>query len=269
MDTAETTLNEELARLPKEIRYLALDQSVAMKPFTKEEIRWILNVRRTLAIMWSKEGVAQIRMFTSKIDKKAKVLTETEIFDIDVEKDGSKAFFGQFGRGEEIIKNRVVEDLTGRLDTQIMRDSEYEVLGTEYGVLGTDGEEEEFDVYADIIILDIRSIFLILRERFELVSPERAIETARKYTINILNTIVDDLGLCPNANFFAKKFTMQGTKMFVLMGYLMCNATLFDMDIIVESYNGRRRIDDEILTRVSNVCTDLYERIILVIKNMV
>jgi hypothetical protein len=58
-------------------------------------------------------------------------------------------------------------------------------------------------------------MFIVIRERFKIISPDTAIKLARKYTQNLLDIIVNDI---------------QDKRIFSLLMYLISNATILDLN---------------------------------------
>jgi len=48
----ETSWEDEFKRLPKELIHLTLDQAIGLKPFTKDEINWLIDQLNETAIFY-------------------------------------------------------------------------------------------------------------------------------------------------------------------------------------------------------------------------
>jgi hypothetical protein len=222
-------------------------QDAGTKPFIKEEIEWLLNIRKTLAIMFGYAGNCDIKILVSRFNRDSTYLIET--LSIGTYISDNKANISsedtKFDGREEIDKTSIRSDLIGRYDTQIIKSS---------NTIVSYDEEAEVDIYADVVILDLRSIFIILKRRFSLIMPTEAINLARKYTMIILNTIMDD---------------MNGVGLYALAMYLVTNAIMFDMDVNIDDYVGEYSTKNKTLNEFKDICLDLYNDISLVINNMV
>jgi hypothetical protein len=217
------------------------------KPFSREEIDWLLNIRKTLAIMFEYNGDCDIKILISKFNKNDDILIHTTSIKTYISNEGVNTYFTdiRFDGREEIDKKDIRSELIGRYDTQIIKTSD---------TIVSYDDEGGFELYANVIILDLRSIFVILKRRFNLVMPNEAINLARKYTTLIFNTIMDDI---------------EGRKLYSLMGYLVTNAIMFDMDIDINDYIGEFSTEEKALNEYKHACLNLYKDISLVINSMI
>ena len=124
-----------------------------------------------------------------------------------------------------------------------------------YGKGRSRGEKWTVPNYsATIVLTDLISVFIILKERFELVFPKGATELAQKWTLEVLNNIVDD---------------HQATKLPALLGYLYCNVVLFGKKISVKKYiTEPTMMDDDYLKYIENECTLLYVTLLEAISEL-
>jgi hypothetical protein len=256
MDFATEVSSSEFSMLPEDIRavpspeqhreYAIEDQveDVGTKSFNEEEINWLLNIRKTIAIMYEYNGISDIGTLVSKFN--SNYLTETTMMYTYVWNDGAKISLQniKFKDGNEEIKKKAIRNnLVGRYDTQIIRRSK--------NIISYRAKDHE--IFADVIIPDLRSIYILLKRRFNLITDE-SINLARKYTMIILNRIMDD---------------MQGTRIYALIAYLLTNAIMFDMDININDYVGNFSKEEKTLNEFKNSCIDLYNDISLVVNNMI
>ena len=227
--------------LTKQHRELTLEdriQDAGTKPFSESELKWFINVRRILAIMFESEKDSIIMYFHSILDKKWGVVTRTGRYRIEITNQ-AKLTLGLGSR--EFEKSKIIQFLTGRFDSQTVRDIKLNKF------------ERLPSLNFNVVILDLRSIFIILKHRFEIIVPHNSLVLARKYTQLALDNIVDDF---------------QGVKLFSLHQYLICNALMLDVDIDTGKYPGAYEIDDNILQEITNKCAEIYEILTFLISNM-
>jgi len=240
--------------LPKELRHLTLEQSLGTKPFTRKEIKYLLDVRRMIMIMVENIGNSRAYILVSKTDRTVGVLVESETFFVTVfeENDGNKIVIDNQGSGEEWGKVALTNALDGRLDTKIIEETFIPVVDNP----STDND------YANLILLDLRSIFLILKYRFEAVNQEKADILARKYTQYVLDTVMNDMsGTDPEGPI------MYG--LYSLLQYLMCNALILDVNVNFQEYYGEHRLNDsKVNDMIVNQCNELYDILSNIISGM-
>lgn len=233
-----------LTRQHQELTIADRVNDAGTKPFTKSEAKWIIDVRRMLSIMYEWNGTSKNQILISKTVRSYPILIESDVFDVIFEENNID--MDHYGSGDEYNKLTIADVLTGRLDSGIVKEAYFPEIYL------YDGDNNEF--VPNVILLDVRSIFLILRKRFEIIVPLENVELARKYTQVILDNIVDDF---------------QGHRIFSLLEYLMCNVLLFDVDINAKEYIRNYENDDISMQEVIAKCTKLYKILSSVVNGMI
>ena len=196
--------------------------------FIESEVEWLLDVRREILILTEYKNIA----YTDNIIP----FLSTGIGNM---KDAGGHYFsskdGKVGFRERLLirggrhEEDVVKWITGCIDTRctkspdVMRRIEH------------DDNPRLSDDETCMVLLDIRSIFLILKKRFSDIAPERMKDLTRSYTRKTLDRIMKH---CKVISFYA---------------YLLTNAEVLELEPCWALYNN---IDGQ----------DIYLALIYIIK---
>jgi hypothetical protein len=158
-----------------------------------------------MAIMYEKNGYSLSYILSPLLVKSNNIILNAQPLSFYPSAGDIKIMLQNLVENNGIDREDIIDELAGRFDTNIIKSTDISV--------GSDNTEE---IYADIVLTDLRSMFIVLRERFTIVVPHNAIKLARQYTQKTLDNIVDD---------------MQNERIFVLLVYLIINAVLLDIYI--------------------------------------
>jgi hypothetical protein len=215
------------------------------KPFLKSEIEYLLNVRRSMLIMYENNGDSRIYILLPVWNRISHNVPYQGILSTWIDDDSVRLLLHR-NKEATILNDEIVKDLLNRFDSNIIKDTCHNINIVDIVLY------DKFQ--ANIILTDLRSMFIILRERFKITSPNDAIKLARKYTQNAFNNIVNDF---------------QGSRIFSLIMYLTSNAMLLDLDIdsLTYLFPFTKKLNDT--EEIVKKCTELYEIISDIISNMI
>ena len=211
------------------------------KSFTKTEVEWLSTVHNTLLLFYGYISSAYIYRIATPIIILEPADSFIQLDRLDIEADGNRIIVGAPKLTPSFSNiSDIVPDLIGRFDSTIFRSS--------YVTVYLNGQESD----ADVVLIDVRSIFLILQRRFKSVFTERATILAREWTQKALDNIVDDYPYM---------------KMVALLGYLIFNTSVLGLNIDRNHYftgvktKGTIEVYEEHLEDIQKSCTILYEMI--------
>lgn len=222
------------------------------KPFIKSEIEYLMEVRRSMGIIYENDGYSISYIIVPLLNKSRNLYIQTQRL-------SSKVLSGS-GRytenimvkyddtNDEYSKNVIIYQLINRFDSKITKHAGFIVNGLEGGI------EVGIEVEANIVLTDIRSIFIVLRERFMNVASDTAINLARKYTKKAFNNIVND---------------MQHKKIFALLIYCITNAILLDLNVDLHKYMSPYIWESTDTKDITERCNVLHSILTDVINNMI
>jgi len=235
-------------------------EDAGTKPFLKEEVEWLVNAKREVLLFYGTHGnnkfsgTAEIELFTMSFEKTSTDAYLAEMLDIRF--DDNKIEFDVAGTTRYSTKEAIIEHLIGRVDISVIKD--VDVFLTGYTIEKNDESEEyaeEYEGQVNMVLTDIKSIYMILYRRFIIISPDKmiAINYARTATRKILDNIVDD--------FAPSIINEEGSKLPALLGYLLFNIRMLDVDIdymkYIKQYN--KKVIKKNLQSIQEECTKLYE----------
>lgn len=249
------TWEEEFKRLPKELRHLTIEQSIGTKPLNLEEIEWRFNQLNPEEYGGTDRRTSSIAIFGGN----GIHAQMTEYYKVDNYSDYPMLYEGKsilliynygyiyYGIGESGLTEdpeNLYSRLRGRLDSDIIRKQPGYII---------DGRLLE----ANVILLDLKSIFIILMERFEKAIGLNSGMKAAKATKQILDNIVDDY---------------QNDKLPALLVYLALNAEMLGLakseDYIIREQNKVKITKEYLDTTMTEKCGELYEMINNLFVNM-
>jgi hypothetical protein len=95
------------------------------KSFSNEELSWLLNIRKTLAIMYEYEGICEIKILVARFNRDDIDLIHTTSIETNISDERAEIYSEdvRFDGREEISKGDIKFDLVDRYDTQITQES--------------------------------------------------------------------------------------------------------------------------------------------------
>jgi len=250
-------------------------EDAGTKPFTNDELTWLVTVKRSVVLFYSYGPNARISLIGLSFYSSSPLIDMGSL-DVIFHPIGKRI---EYHNVEEIDYNYpfiikaelIVKELTNCIDSSIIRKtcqnvlvapSEIDEIG-EFGDFGeysdtTDQYYEEYEcdyMPANITLTDVRTVFLILRRRFTLMELSNCIQLARIYTQRVLDRIMDDY---------------QSLSRGALLGYLLLTAKSLELDVhnqVICDYGGIK-LDSEEFMHLEKQCHELYLIITEEIKHM-
>ena len=136
------------------------------KPFIKDEVEWLTQIRRNIMVFAGyKESEISIKIYaTSFSNHSSFAITDSVMMVIKNDIPRYNAYAP--GGYSAFYRNYIVKALTNRIDSGIISP---EIVDSLTGL-------DSVDTY----LTDLRSVFLILRRRFQIINEDMAVELARK-----------------------------------------------------------------------------------------
>lgn len=276
MDDPEEINPHEFATLPEELKakiirtgigkiitkkyaQITLDDRITdacNKPFSKDEIEWLLHKNDKILIFFELDYYMEMYTF-AKIDDELWKIIDVLVSQYSNELFSYYHFRINFPEEMELLrlpirKEYLVDKLVNRFDTKIIKETrgldKIEDYIIDSILVYMDYEDIFFPVrLADIVLLDIRSIYFIFKERFEIIGINNPEQLARECAQRVLNNILND---------------MQDYKMPALLGYLVKNVSLLSGESnLLSKYLHFNTIEptEEYLQDVTYKCSMLYQ----------
>jgi len=160
-----------------------------------------------------------------------------------------------------------INELTNRLDTNIVKSTDI-IINNVNNLIG----QHDIAVFADVVLVDIRTIFHIFKDRALIIlsgnhiqnAEMRAVVMAREWTQGILDNIVDYYGeKLPILMMYLA--SMQLIETYYLVGSSVLSFDFDDDPIDIYLHRNVRHITTKYLDEVQTKCTDLYNNLSKVI----
>ena len=220
------------------------------KPFSKSELEWLSEVRRLLLFFAEHDGSLVATIYLILIGGQS--LIGTDSYAVSYNKTNSTIIYEE-SEPLDFTGIELEQYLTGRFDSQILVPSLIEIF--------VPAENRTYK--PNLILTDLKSVFLILFRRFSVVisnhenieedKKNNIIRLARTWTQKYLNNVVDD---------------HQGYKLPALLAYLLLNSAMFDLDYNVENYlSGSKIMTPEYVEELEHICSQLYQRLSRIIQS--
>lgn len=203
-----------LSALPREIRDIISheEQKLALnRRFTREEIGWLIETRRFFSVTYCGDTACATEYYASGIDGE---LWMEENFHL---KSHLITWYSRgdvhfaFGAIYDVTSSELVDRLEGSFDTHLRNNLDY--------VIGLNNEE----IASRVCLLDIRSIFLLLRKRAQEAGFLHPVVVAKRETLAFLERLVASL-------------TTVGA---FLKTYLMASALCMELDVPISWTDGK------------------------------
>ena len=236
-------IGQSLSRRHHKLTLADRIEDAGTKPFSKSELEWLFEVRRLLLFFAEHDGSLVATMYSILIGGQG--LIGTDSYAVSYNKTNSIITYEE-AEPLDFTEIDLIQYLTGRFGSQILAPSSIEIL--------VPAENRTYK--PNLILTDLKSVFLILFRRFNIVIPnaeDDVITLARKWTQEYLNNVVDD---------------HQGYKLPALLAYLLLNSAMFDLDYNVENYlSGSKIVTSEYIKELENICKELYQRLVRITQS--
>jgi len=148
---------------------------------TEEEVEWLLGMRRTFTVLYSHEGSCTVEHFRTSPEKRMNL----GVFGGEVEMDAyafcteSEGAIGYMLDGpNSVTKEYFSTDLSGRF---------FPVESPSEHIMSFDSNNKE--IRATTILLDIKSVFTVLKRRAQVLQLPDPVAVARKKTLEFLASV--------------------------------------------------------------------------------
>jgi len=257
------TIEEEFKRLPKELKHLIIEESLSTKPFTEEDIDQLLGQINTneMAVFYGNDKYCKMIGYTRSLNEQS---SASNIYWLSF-LINHQLMYERSPYPISLSKEDITKYLIDRIDFTIIKTLDSESVSTEFDIDYTNDELDELEttyLKANIILLDIKSMYSVLLNRFNtagvISSKEKAVTAIQRFLDNMIDyyaPLDDD-----------KKIISHNPKIFSLLVYLAISAELLGL-IKANDYVGftsRGIINDGHFQSVTNRCIKLYD----IIHNM-
>lgn len=179
MDSPSASLFRDV---PEELISIITQRSLELEraPFTAEEMEHVLFRRRTMAVLYANNSACNVEHY------------HTNMSDASLWIDGALSggcyngnvyYYRQKETEFDADADEFVARMTGRFDADSAIISDFSLV-----CHPSDNEEEE--LFADVLLLDVRSVFLVLKRRLQLLNRSAPVEMAREQTTRYLQSIM-------------------------------------------------------------------------------
>ena len=240
---------------------LSLDERIhdaSIAGITKSEVEWLAGNGGYFYIFYSNGKYAKID--ERGWGKLTEVLTTNLYYSENETKINYKTEMPSFRapiNGDPI--DIIINNLVGRSGPEVIKASRNRVKKMKLGPYVR--ENDENSVYANIVMLDLKHMLLIFRNRFDIVIPDRAIELSRRAAQQILDDTVDILAPPRSDSDDPKQ-----SKLPALLLYLMMNTFGVGEDINVTLNMIKQTLTHNYLDKLENDCRTAYEKLTQVIS---
>jgi len=195
--------------VPEELRIKIMNKSIGTKPFSSEEIEWLLNKNKRISLFYGSDSDAMMSIYEkaewlrgrentlySHISRPANDLQyrlvdefslnwkrskDPNILGILVHSHNHTAMSGQHTSVTEIIEN-----LKDRYGMEIIKNTSVSIPVS----IRSNDDERKYPI-VNIVIPDLISVYSILKERFSNFKSSNSSELAVRFTRDFLNDLID------------------------------------------------------------------------------
>lgn len=214
-------------------------------PISSKEIEWLLSFKREILLFGGDESKAVVDIYAKSLDITDNIMKSNEKIFVEYDDQSEYKFINQDAYA---LIEHFADEFGGILDAESILYSETSI----YVIV------DEIDTYIPVntMLIDLKSIFLIFKRRYNIIGQINAVQEARIRTLKILDNIVD---------------TYQGKSMISLLLYLTYNCVMLEVEefkILDYIHLDEKDINYEYLDNVMNKCKALYQILIECINNI-